>query len=44
LDEMIAIGEITEQERNKVFFVRLLAADDVDHRRSRGAMGGPYQM
>ena len=29
LDEMVAIGEITEQERNKVFFVRFLAADEV---------------
>jgi hypothetical protein len=30
LDEMIAAGEITEQQRNKVFFVRLLAADEVE--------------
>jgi hypothetical protein len=30
LDEMIAAGEITEQQRNKVFFVRFLAADEVE--------------
>jgi hypothetical protein len=30
LDEMIAAGEITEQQRDKVFFVRFLAADEVE--------------
>jgi hypothetical protein len=30
LDEMVAAGEITEQQRNKVFFVRFLAADEVE--------------
>ena len=30
LDEMIVAGEITEQQRNKVFFVRFLAADEVE--------------
>jgi hypothetical protein len=30
LDEMIAAGEITEQQRNKVFFIRFLAADEVE--------------
>jgi hypothetical protein len=30
LDEMVAAGEITEQQRDKVFFVRFLAADEVD--------------
>ena len=30
LDEMIAAGEITEQQRDKVFFVRFLAADQVE--------------
>ena len=30
LDEMIAAGEITEQQRNKVFFARWLAADEVE--------------
>jgi hypothetical protein len=29
LDEMVAAGEITEQERDKVFFVRFLGADEV---------------
>ena len=29
LDEMVAAGEITEQQRNKVFSARFLAADEV---------------
>jgi hypothetical protein len=41
LDEMVAAGEITEQQRDKVFFVRFLAADEVEYRemdrQSRGA-------
>ena len=30
LDEMVAAGEITKQQRDKVFFVRFLAADEVE--------------
>ena len=30
LDEMVAAGEITEQQRDKVFFIRFLAADEVE--------------
>jgi hypothetical protein len=30
LDEVVAAGEITEQEREKVFFVRFPAADEVE--------------
>ena len=29
LDKMVATGEITEQQRDKVFFGRFLAADEV---------------
>jgi hypothetical protein len=29
LDEMVATGEITEQQRDRVFFARFLAADEV---------------
>jgi hypothetical protein len=28
LDEMVAAGEITEQQRDRVFFARFLAADE----------------
>ena len=30
LYEMIATGEINEQQRDKVFFIRFLAADEVE--------------
>ncbi len=29
LDEMVAAGEINERQRDRVFFVRFLAADEV---------------
>jgi hypothetical protein len=37
LDKMIAAGEITEQQSDKVFFVRFLAADEVE----RSGSGSP---
>ena len=30
LDEMVAAGEITEQQRDRIFFARWLAADEVE--------------